>query len=215
MKTITAVIIGLSLVPLAYGKDVVEGSGKSVVVNRTLEGYDQIDLAVVGELYVTIGQQTPLAITADDNIAPLVKTEVKDGKLRIWTDKPFTSKTGIVLRVTVPNLKGLSIRGAANAHVTGLDNAKFALSAQGSCDVRVTGKTGAFSLGAQGAADIHAFDLKAQNASVTLQGASDVEVNAAKALNVTAVGASDVVYKGSPKVHSTVIGKATVQKVKA
>lgn len=213
MKTVMYIIIGLSLVPLAYGKDAVQGSGKSVVVNRSLDGYDQIDFAVSGELYVTIGQQTPLAITADDNIAPLIKTKVENGKLEIRTDKQLAPKTGIVVRITVPNLKGLGVKGSADVHVTGLDNADFSLGAAGSCDVYLTGKTGKFSLGAAGSADIHAYELQAKVASVAVKGASDAEVSVSDVLNAAAAGSADITYRGSPQVHRAVSGSATVQKI--
>lgn len=57
-------------------------------------------------------------IEADDNIVPLIQTEVRNGVLHVSTTKSYMSSRGIVLRITVPDLASVKSTGAGKFHVS-------------------------------------------------------------------------------------------------
>ena len=97
----------LSLVLLAaptFGppKDQVVGTGNSATETRELAEFDEIEFRVAGDFTVTIAEKpTPLVIEADDNILPLITTEVVEGRLIVDSEKPFKTKHSPDFKVSV------------------------------------------------------------------------------------------------------------------
>jgi len=215
MSKLFSAVAVLCLITAAGAEEPIVGSGEVVTASRDLGAFRAIDFRIPGDLEVTIGEQQPLTIKADENIAPLIKTEIKDGTLTISADKPFTTKHDPAVRITVPDLTALAIRGSGDARVRGLDNKTLAVSAAGSADVRLSGKTKSLTLTLDGSADADAFALAAQQAVVTINGSADAKVDVATSLVATVQGSGDLTYTGSPHVVSTVHGSGTVQKKKS
>jgi len=215
MKKVVFVAVILSVVASVYAGDSVVGSGNIVTDERTVGAFDAIDLRVPCDLEVTIGEQKPITITTDDNIAPLIQAEIKDGTLRIWAEKQYTTKNEPEVKITIPDLKALTIHGSSDVRVSGLDNDALAVTAHGSADLNLFGKTKSLTLVLHGSADAHAFDLTAKQAVVTVDGSADARITVADSLVATINGSGDLTYAGSPKVISTVHGSGTVQKRKS
>ncbi|MCH7591544.1 MAG: DUF2807 domain-containing protein [Planctomycetes bacterium] len=196
------------------GRDQVRGSENRITETYKLETFTTIELSVPADMNVTIGEPTPLTIEADDNILPLIKVEVIDGRLIISNKQSFKSKKSPKINVTVAQLDGVSVIGAADVHVTKLDNESLNVSVTGAADLHLSGKTDNLSLSATGAADVHAFKLASHSANVTITGPSDANISVDGSLTVTIVGAGDVNYKGDAKVTKTIIGDGDVNKVR-
>ena len=96
----------------AQDKGVVVGSGNTTTETRKLAEFDAIDLRISGDAHVTIGKQTPFEITGDDNILPLIKTEVHERRLVISAERNFKTKHSPDLKITVANLDAASIAGS-------------------------------------------------------------------------------------------------------
>lgn len=215
MSKIFSAVAVLSLVTLVYAEGPVVGSGNTVTESRDVGAFQAIDFRISGDLEVTIGEQKPVSIETDDNIAPLILTEVKDGTLTIWADKSFSTKNEPDVRITIPDLSALSVHGSADARVKGLDNEALAVSAHGSADVRLWGKTKNLVLTLHGSADVDAFELSSQQAVVTINGSADAKIAVDESLVATVHGSGDLTYTGSPRVVSTVHGSGSVRKNKS
>jgi len=213
-RILTAVIVAV-IASKVFAIGPIEGSGNAITDERTLGAFDAIDLQVPCDLEVTIGDQKPVAINADDNIVPLIRTEIKDGTLKIWADKQYRTKNELDVKITIPNLKAMTIHGSSDVRVSGLDNEAFALTAHGSADLKLFGKTENLALVLHGSADANAYDLVAKQAVVTVDGSADAKVTVADSLVATINGSGDLTYAGSPKVISTVHGSGSVQKRKS
>ena len=216
---VISILVSLVTPAMAAGagpaeREKVVGSGEMVVETVELEDYTAIELRVAADMNVTIGEPTPLTIEADDNIMPLIKIEVVKGTLIISTEHNFTSKKGPNINVTVAQLDAISVKGAADVHVTKLDNEAFTVAVTGSADVFLSGSTDTLTLSATGAADVDAFELASRNASVSMTGASDANISVADALTVSIVGAGDLNYKGDAKVTKQIVGGGDVNKVR-
>ncbi len=205
----------LSLVTWVYAGEAVDGSESKLTDSREVGAFHAIDLRISCDLEVKIGEQTALTIDADDDIAALILTEVKDGTLTIWAEESFTTKNDPDIRITLPDLKALVVQGSSDARVKGLDNEALAVSAHGSADVHLYGKTKNLVLTLAGSADVHAFELDSQQAVVTIKGSADAKIAVAESLVATVSGSGDLTYTGSPRVISTVSGSGSVRKHKS
>ena len=108
--------------------DRVVGSGKIETETRKLAAFDEIEFRVPGDFDVAIGNPSPLRIKADDNILPLIKTEVRDGRLIVSAEKSFKVKHGAKFSLTVADLSVVKVKGAGDMNVHGLDNKKLSVS---------------------------------------------------------------------------------------
>jgi hypothetical protein len=215
MTRMLAALIVLAFLSPVLADDEVVGSGKITAETRELAEFDAIELRIAADMHVKIGKATPLKVEGDDNILPLIKTEVRDRRLVISSDSKFRSKHGVDLKVTVANLKAVEIQGAGDMHVHGLDNESFSVDVSGAADVHVDGTTEQLAVRICGAGDVLAFGLEAQAASVSITGAGDAKVSVANSLDAVIVGAGDVHYKGDPKVHKVITGSGDVKRVKS
>src|SRR4051794_15454674 len=65
------------------GFNVTRGSGNVITQKRDVSGFSSVVLAGVGDLAITQGDAEGLTISAEDNLLPLIKTEVKNNILTI------------------------------------------------------------------------------------------------------------------------------------
>src|SRR6059058_6495577 len=109
----TAILLTLALsfglVLTACG---VRGSGVRKTEKRDLPAFTSIETTGAFEVEVTCQKPASFEIEADDNLLPLVETEVKGGVLRVTTTKHYSSRGSIALRIAVPNLESAKSTGA-------------------------------------------------------------------------------------------------------
>ena len=193
-------------------EDPVIGNGKIDTETRKLDTFDRIEFRIAGDFDVAIGKMSPLKIKADENVLPLIKTEVRDGRLIVSAKRPFKVKQGAKFSVTVSNLEALKIVGAADVKVHGLDNKKLTVELEGAADIKLSGETGNLTVNITGAGDVSAFDLSAREVSVSISGSGDAQVNAAQSLSVSITGNGDVTYTGKPNVSKAIAGNGDVHR---
>src|SRR5690242_17888397 len=69
----------------------IAGSGVRKTEKRELKSFNAIDTTGAYEIAVTCQQPAGFEIEADDNILPLIKTEVRDGILFLSNEQPYHS----------------------------------------------------------------------------------------------------------------------------
>ena len=188
------------------------GSGVRKTEKRELAAFTSIETTGAFEVDVTCQKPAGVEVEADDNILPLIQTEVRNGVLHVSTTKSYHSNIGIKLRITVPDLASIKSTGAGKFRVTSVKNDKFEIDSTGAAMVTASGLSKALRVSSTGAGKIDAHDLRADKAEVTVTGAAGVEVNASDELDVTVSGAGRVVYSGNPKVNKHVSGAGQVTK---
>lgn len=190
----------------------VRGSGVRKTETRDLPAFTAIETS--GAFTVKVDCQKPASfeIEADDNIVPLVQTEVRDGILRVTTTKSYSSNGGIVLRINVPELTRVKSTGAGKFDISNLKNDQFEIQSTGAATVVASGQSKSLTIGSTGAGKIDAHDLRASTAAVKVTGAAGVDVYATDELDVTVSGAGRVTYSGNPKVSKKVSGAGQVVK---
>ncbi|MDX6444813.1 MAG: hypothetical protein QOH71_1887 [Blastocatellia bacterium] len=204
-----ALCLLLALTSCMHG---VHGSGVRKTETRDLPAFNAIETSGAFEVTVECQKPASFAVEADDNLLPLVQTEVRDGVLRVTTTKGYSSNGGIVLRINVPDLTRVKSTGAGKFNISNLKNDQFEIQSTGAATVVASGQSKSLTIGSTGAGKIDAHDLRASNASVKVTGAAGVDVYATDDLDVTVSGAGRVTYSGNPKITKKVSGAGQVVK---
>ncbi len=214
MKRIAIVtMLVLSSLLLSAGCHVgAKGSGVRKTEKRDLPAFTAIETIGAFQVEVTCQKPASFEIETDDNILPLIQTEVRDGVLRVSTTQSYHSSGGIALRITLPNLASIKSTGAGKFRVADVKNDSFAIDSTGAATVTASGQSKALKLSSTGAGKIDAHNLRADKAEVRVTGAAGVEVNVNDELDVTVSGAGRVIYSGNPKVNKHVSGAGQVTK---
>ncbi len=190
----------------------VKGSGVRKTEKRDLPAFTSIETTGAFEVNVNCQKPAGFEIEADDNILPLIQTEVKNGVLHVTTTKSYSSTGGIVLRITVPDLASVKSTGAGKFRIADVKNDNFEIDSTGAATVAASGQSKTLKVSSTGAGKIDAHNLRADKADVTVTGAASVEVNVNDELDVTVSGAGRVTYSGNPKVSKHVSGAGQVTK---
>jgi hypothetical protein len=235
--------ISLAAVPLTNGCIVVDlggcgmktirGSGNLVTEERLISGFDQISLKGQGKVTLTQGDRQNLKIVADDNIMPLIETEVRNGKLEISHSKWNLQPTTLDYFLTVKDLRGASIAGSGDIHgkdrfvshefytdVSGSGNILLDLKVDqldsdisGSGSILLGGKANSYHASITGSGKINTYNLEAKDVSINITGSGDCRVSASEKLRAKITGSGDVRYKGSPRIIKKITGSGSVKSI--
>lgn len=190
----------------------VRGSGAAKTETRDVGTFDEVRFAGAGRLEITVGKPSPLVVTGDDNLLPLISTKVSDSRLTIDFDESIHPKTDLVFKVGTADIKSLDCSGASNAIVTGVKNDAFKVDLSGAGTVTLSGRTGTFDLSISGAGRVDADDLAARKVTAIVSGAGNADVHATETLKADVSGVGQIRYKGDAKVEQTVTGVGSVKK---
>ncbi len=215
----------------------VRGSGNVVSETRKVSGFDAIGVDYPARVLISQGTTESLKIEAEDNLLPGLKTEVKNGELRIYyksVDGEHVNPTKTVtINITVKELSAVDFSSAGELILDGIKSEDLSISLDGAGSVKINDITvqglsvnlsGAGSASASGTADdislnISGFgdfngkELQTNNASVNISGAGGASVWAEDKLSATISGAGSVNYYGSPEVTKQISGVGNVSQL--
>lgn len=203
-----AVIFGLALSltlitgchGLHFGKGIA-GSGVRKTEKRIVADFKGIDVGGAYEVEIVAQKQEQgIELEGDDNILPLVKTEVKNGTLHVWSDEPFNVKNAVRLKIAAADVQAMNISGACKVNVQNIKTDRFELNVSGASDVTMQGETTSLRIDSNGASKVDSEKLTARAANVTTNGAGTTRVYVSEEMTAKASGASKIIYSGDPKV---------------
>ena len=191
---------------------------------REAKNFTAIKVSGAFDVYITQSEEEALAVSAaEQKYLSQVKTEVKDGVLRIWYDAGSlkswnTGKMKLKAYISFKDISRLQVGGACDVYVQGkikLDNlkidasgasdikegaweiGKLSVDMSGASDVKMSGTVGKISVEASGASDFSGYNLVADYGDFKASGASDIQITVVKEFSAEASGSSDIRYKGS------------------
>src|ERR1051326_1146301 len=189
------------------------GSGVRKTEKRELKSFNAIETSGAYEVQITCQKPASFEIEADDNILPLIKTEVHDGILAVSSDERYHAGSGVVLRITLPELTAVTSRGAGDVTIADVNGNDLKIESFGAASIKAAGKVKTAAISSTGAGDIDAAKLQTVSAKVNVTGAATVNVFAGDQLDVTVTGVGSVNYSGNPKtVNKNVGGFGSVNK---
>jgi len=210
------------------------GSGNVGRENRTVPAFTAI--VIEGSGNVTLSQESSqsVSVETDDNLLPLVKTEVRAGVLYLGF-KPGTRPVHVSqleFLIGVPKLTAVKISGSGNLHATGLIRAdelaleisgsgsiyselavgRLTVAISGSGGMTAEGKADQLALTINGSGSMQAHDLVSGTAEVAVNGSGEAVVNARRAISIEVSGSGRVAYGGGAKATITKSGLGVVQR---
>jgi hypothetical protein len=189
----------------------VRGSGKAAVETRQVAEFTEVEAS--GVLHLKLGLQKPraVALSGDDNLLPLLTTDVSGGRLVIGSKQPLNPKLDLVATVSAPDVTLVRCSGACEVEVTDVKNEKLTLELSGAGSISANGTTKNLVVDVSGAGRATAETLRASNVTARLSGAGEIKVGPADKLDATVSGAGAVTFDGNPAVTQHVSGAGSVK----
>lgn len=176
------------------------GSGTMRLEKRTVPSFTAVNISGAYDVEIIVQKEQSLEIEGDDNLLPLITTDVRDGVLEINNKKSFSTKNKLRLRISVPTLDSISTSGASDITASGVKSEEFHIDTSGAGSLQVSGETKTLEIEMSGAGDVDAKDLHAAKVNVSSSGAATAEVYASEELRADVSGAGNVNYYGDPKI---------------
>jgi hypothetical protein len=238
-RLIIIIMLGLTLILSAcnvtfLGSNMVRGSGIPTSENRTVSGFSGIVLNGSGDAQITKGDSESLKIEAEDNILPLITSDVVGGKLVIGFKNNTSISTTLPIHftITVKDLSSVELNGSGSAAVSGaILTSAMTLTLRGSGDVSFDslvatsltadgngsgnislkgGKVTSQTIRVFGSGNFTAPELESQSTTLSIFGSGDAQVWCTSSLDVTIAGSGNVSYFGSPTVNQKIAGSGKV-----
>jgi hypothetical protein len=197
---------------LSFDDDAVQGSGNVITESRSVSGFDEIVVLGSGTVRVEVTGTESLIIEAEDNIMPLLTTDVRNGRLELGSESGFSTTRGIVYTITVESLEAIEINGSGDVTANGVDAEGFDVEINGSGEVEVAGTSNELSVRISGSGDYRGAALVAATGSVKVSGSGEALVNVTGILDVDVSGSGDVEYLGDPTVTQNISGSGSVSR---
>jgi hypothetical protein len=202
-----AVVLALVLAALALAvaldesstTPATQGSGVTASETRDLPPFTAVDLAGVNNVTVGVGGEQRVVVRGDDNVLPLVTTEVESGTLVIAQSESFDTATNLSVEVVVPALEAVRLSGSGTVTVDGHDLDLLALDLSGAGTLRGSGTAQRLDVELGGTGDVQLETLAVEEATVTLPGSGNVHVHVSERLDARVSGTGSVFYSGDPK----------------
>lgn len=190
--------IGSNIVNTGNVNGCVQGSGSAKEENRSLPAFHALEVDGAYTVKIACQKDQSVAISADDNLLPLILTEVQDGILRVTTKKSICASAPMTLTITVESLDLIRSSGANEFQVKNLKGESLEVELSGSSNMTLDGTVEELKAKIDGASGLAAGQLKAKEASVAISGAGSAEVHASKRLQGEISGVGSIRYAGKP-----------------
>lgn len=212
----------------------VRGSGDIETEERDVSGFDEVYLSGVGNLIITQGDEESLTIEADDNIIPLIKTDVFGNRLNISFRRGYNFIPTVKIKyyLTVIDLDKISLSGAGDIdcdnfstdklefEISGAGDIDFNINAEsvettsaGAGDINLAGKVDSQEIDISGVGKYDAEELESRECSISLSGAGSVTVNTSEELDISISGVGNVYYAGDPHITQDISGLGRVKSI--
>ena len=162
-----------------FGGIGVKGDGKPKEESRSMGEYDKVEVGSAFQVVAKEGKLAPVEISADSNLLPLIKSEVKNRTLKVWIEGSVSTQSPLKLSLSTPTINGFEASGATRVDLELKSKHDLKLECSGSSELKVNGEI--------------------VNLDCDLSGASHIDLSAPSLgkLNTTLSGASGLNFSGS------------------
>jgi hypothetical protein len=186
----------------------VVGDGQPASETRPIGPVAAINIDGAFAVTVKVGPAPGLTIETDKNLLPIVKTDVSNGRLDIYTDRSYSVDGRIKVTVTAPDVSEISASGSNQINGEGLTGGPLSVSLSGSNNALMTGNVSSLTAHMSGANHLSAQQLTAGSANVTIEGSGNAAVDARQQIVAQISGAGSISVYGNPKARSTQVNGA-------
>jgi Putative auto-transporter adhesin, head GIN domain len=227
MKNLLSLLFFVAILSAASAQKVINDANAE---KRSVSGYHAIEVSGGIDLYLSQGDESVAVSAAETKIRDRIKTEVKDGVLKIYYEHNSNSNIHVDLDfgnrkmkayVSFKNLDKLEGSGGSDILVDGaikvntlaldvsggsdfegkVEATDLKVDASGGSDVKISGKVNNLDIDASGGSDFKGYELATDICNLEASGGSDIYITVNKELSAQASGGSDVYYKGNGTVR--------------
>lgn len=187
------------------------GSGAVKTESRPVAAFHQVSLGAAVDAEITTGPVAKLELTGDDNLLPLITTEVIGDKLEIRSHERMRPSQHLKAKIVVPALTALAVVGAGDVELSHIDADALAVSIAGSGDVHGTGRAHQLTVDVAGTGELRFAEFPVEQAKVNVSGTGDLELSVSQTLEANISGTGDITYHGDPRVTRNVSGRGDLK----
>jgi hypothetical protein len=200
-----AAVVALAVTGCSIGDD-----GPRTTQARDVAAFTRIDNRASVDVRLHVGEPQRVQVRAGEKVIDDVRTDVRDGTLRVTFDHDGIGGGDVVVEASVPRLTGIDASGSGDIRADGIAADAFEVRSDGSADIALDGTAGRLAVDLDGSGDADLGDLAAREAHVAVGGSGDADVRADERLEVEVDGSGDVHYRGDPTVTKHVDGSGDV-----
>jgi len=196
--------------------------------------FSEIEFTGMGNLIITQGDEESLIVEADDNILPLIETDVSGDELTIRFRRGynFVPVENINFYLCVVDLNKISMSGAGRVDCENLDTDRFEFDISGAGDIdfninadeiniessgagglTLSGKVDSQDIDISGVGKYNAKELESKECKIKLSGAGSATVNVTGELDIRISGVGNVYYIGTPIVKQDISGLGRIKNI--
>jgi hypothetical protein len=193
----------------------IDGSGKLTTETRAASDFSRVALSGSGRLVVDQGATESVTVTADDNLLPYIRTEMRGNTLELgFTDaaNDIRPTKDVVFKVSAKRLQELIVSGSGVAEAKGVDSDSLRVTISGSGDVTADGSARDLDVVVSGSGGYRGDGMRSTRARVHVSGSGDALVAASDTLEADVSGSGTIEYIGFPRVSEHVSGSGSVRR---
>lgn len=226
MKTILTKVFALLFIATVSTSCMIDGinsvSGNRNVVTKSRKinnDFTKIDVGQGIDVYITQGSNTKLVLEADENLHKLIKTEVKNGVLKIYSKRNIWRAKAKKIYLTASTINAIDVSSGADVttentiktdtfeiHTSSGADARIEVnadtvnsSASSGSDLRIKGTANYHTAKASSGSSIKAYGLESKNVTAKVSSGADIDVYASESLTAKASSGGDIDFRGNPK----------------
>ena len=240
MKTRIFIVLALILsmvallpacvLPLRFTE--VRGSGEVKTVTRPVSDFNAVELAGIGRLIITQGQENSLTITAEENLLDYIESKITGSNLYLGVKDQINLRPSqdIVFDLTVKDLRRLStsglgqveigelvtdrlgiiISGNGKVIINRLDAKNLSLETSGLGDINISGSVDSQEVRISGMGNYKAENLLSKRAEIQISGTGNALIWVTDNLDASISGAGKIEYYGQPTISSNISGAGSI-----
>ena len=174
------------------------GSGNIINEERNIMNFTTIKVIGSVDVNVNFSNDYSCSIITDDNLIPYIKTEVIKNVLNISMDKNYSTRQGLKVNLTVPNINKIFIKGSGDVNISDINNETLLLNIDGSGDIAGYGSSTHLIIKINGSGDVILKDLKSETTDITINGSGDAQIWVSNTILAVINGSGDIDYFGEP-----------------
>lgn len=212
------------------------GNGNIITEQRQTGSFDEIELSMAADVYITQSSSYSVSVTASENLMSVIKTDIHGNTLCIETksNKCIKHNEEIDIYVTMPDIHKIKLSGSGNINCTSAlnvneialnisgsgniqldsltaENCDMTISGSGNIDLNGLGSGSKQKINISGSGGVNSLNHAFSDVDITISGSGSASVWATNNLKTNISGSGDVFYKGNPIISSSNSGSGTVR----
>ncbi|MBO9701755.1 MAG: DUF2807 domain-containing protein [Sporocytophaga sp.] len=211
-----------------------KGSGDIASIERSLPQFNGVEINGSFDVHIKKDSVQKVVITADDNILPIIETEVENGILEIEIDEDecLRKSSKVDLYISMLSLRRVRLNGSGNVNGDGQftgDEMDVSINGSGNISLNFNGGnlrskidgSGNITLSGisynstheiNGSGRINAKNMESQKVDTKINGSGNISVKVMQTLKANISGSGSVGYSGNPVSEVSISGSGKVFK---